>query len=316
MKNEIMLKASRLVNRAGFQIKKHSPEILMTAGIVGTVASTVMACKATTKINKVLEETKQQVDIIHESTEKGHVIGRTDVKYTQEDSKKDLTIVYAQAGVKMVKLYAPAIALGAVSIGSIVMGHRILKKRNIALAAAYTVVDKGFKDYRKRVVDRFGEEIDKELRYNIKAEEIEVETTDENGNKVTKKEIVNKVNINSDYARFFDASCPGFTKSPEYNLMFLKRQQDWANEKLQKQGYLFLNDVYEMLGMQKAPYGQIVGWIYNEENPKGDNYVDFGIYDATNEAKRRFVNGLEQVVLLDFNVDGNIYEDFIHHMRY
>lgn len=310
MKNEIMLKASRMFNKAGLEIKKHSPEILMTAGIVGTVASTVLACKATTKVSKILEEKNNTVEKIHECVEDGAI------DYTVEDSKKDLTIVYAQTGVKLAKLYAPAIALGVVSIGSIVMGQRILKKRNIALAAAYTVVDKGFKDYRKRVVERFGEEIDKELRYNIKAEEIEVETTDENGNKVTKKEIVNKVNTNSDYARFFDASCPGFTKSPEYNLMFLKRQQDWANEKLQKQGYLFLNDVYEMLGMQKAPYGQIVGWVYDEKNPKGDNYVDFGIYDANNEAKRRFVNGLEQVVLLDFNVDGNIYEDFIRHMRY
>lgn len=310
MKNEIMLKASRMFNKAGLQIKKHSPEILMVAGIAGTVASTVLACKATTKVSKILEEKNDTVEKIHDCVDDGTI------DYTVEDSKKDLTIVYAQTGVKLVKLYAPAIALGVVSIGSIVMGHKILKKRNIALAAAYTVVDKGFKDYRKRVVERFGEEIDKELRYNIKAEEIEVETIDENGNKVTKKEIVNTATINSDYARFFDASCEGFTKSPEYNLMFLKRQQDWANEKLRSQGYLFLNDVYGMLGMQKAPYGQIVGWVYDEKNPKGDNYVDFGLYDINDENKRRFVNGLEQVVLVDFNVDGNIYDDFIHHMRY
>ena len=310
MKNDIMLKASRMFNKAGLQIKKHSPEILMVAGIAGTVASTIMACKATTKIDKILEDKNYKVEKIHEA------VDSEVIDYTVEDSKKDLTIVYAQTGVKLAKLYAPAIALGVLSIGSIVAGQRILKKRNIALAAAYTVVDKGFKDYRKRVVERFGQEIDKELRYNIKAEEIEVKTIDENGNEVVSKEVVNTVNTNSDYARFFDASCEAFTKSPEYNLMFLKRQQDWANEKLRTQGYLFLNDVYEMLGMQKAPYGQIVGWVYDEKNPKGDNYVDFGIYDASNEDKRRFVNGLEQVILLDFNVDGNIYEDFVKHMRY
>lgn len=310
MKNDIMLKASRMFNKAGLQIKKHSPEILMVAGIAGTVASTIMACKATTKIDKILEDKNYKVEKIHEC------VDSEVIDYTVEDSKKDLTIVYAQTGVKLAKLYAPAIALGVLSIGSIVAGQRILKKRNIALAAAYTVVDKGFKDYRKRVVERFGQEIDKELRYNIKAEEIEVKTIDENGNEVIKKEIVDNVNDPSDYSRFFDASCEAFTKSPEYNLMFLKRQQDWANEKLRSQGYLFLNDVYEMLGMQKAPYGQIVGWIYDEKNPKGDNCVDFGIYDINNESKRRFVNGLEQVILLDFNVDGNIYEDFVKHMRY
>ena len=310
MKNDIMLKTSRMFNKAGLAIKKHSPEILMVAGIAGTVASTIMACKATTKIDKILEDKNYKVEKIHEA------VDSEVIDYTVEDSKKDLTIVYAQTGVKLAKLYAPAIALGVLSIGSIVAGQRILKKRNIALAAAYTVVDKGFKDYRKRVVERFGQEIDKELRYNIKAEEIEVKTIDENGNEVIKKEIVDNVNEPSDYSRFFDASCEAFTKSPEYNLMFLKRQQDWANEKLRSQGYLFLNDVYEMLGMQKAPYGQIVGWIYDEKNPKGDNCVDFGIYDINNESKRRFVNGLEQVILLDFNVDGNIYEDFVKHMRY
>lgn len=309
MKNELMLKASRLVNKAGLQIKKHSPEILMTAGIVGTVASTVLACKATTKVSKILEEKNETVEKIHECVEDGSI------DYTVEDSKKDLTIVYAQTGVKLAKLYAPAIALGVVSIGSIVMGHRILKKRNIALAAAYTVIDKGFKDYRKRVAERFGEEIENELRYNIKAEEIEVETVDENGNKVVKKEIVNKVGNFSDYARFFDQTCDAWTKSPEYNLMFLKRQQEWANEKLRSQGYLFLNDVYEMLDLQKAPYGQVVGWVYDEHNPKGDNYIDFGIYNDKVESTRRFVNGLEPVILLDFNVDGVIYDEFMNYMR-
>lgn len=313
MKMQFMSKTSRFFNNAGLQIKKHSPEILLVAGIAGTVASTVLACKATTKVNKVLEETKTTVDIIHESTEKGHVIGREDVEYTVEDSKKDLTITYAQTGVKLLKLYAPAIALGTLSIVSIVAGHNILKKRTVALAAAYAVVDKGFKDYRKNVVSRFGQEIDKELRYNIKAKEIEVETTDEKGKKKTKKEIVNilpedGIPQHSEYARFFDATSGNFEKDPEYNLMFLRRQQDYANEMLRSKGHLFLNEVYDMLDIQRTKAGQVVGWIYDEKNPNGDNYVDFGIYNTNSEAARRFVNGLEYNILLDFNVDGVIYD--------
>lgn len=306
MKTDIMTKASRLVNTAGLKLRKHSPEILMVAGIAGTVVSTVMACKATTKVGQILDETKATVDIIHGGMENGNVEGH---EYTQEDGKRDLTIVYAQTGVKLLKLYAPAIVLGAASIASIVGGHHILKKRNIALAAAYTVVDKGFKDYRKNVVDRFGEQIDKELRYNIKAKEFEKEEVDEKGKKTVKKEIVDVVdplNEISEFAKFFDEYCTGWTKDPEYNLMFLRMQQNWANDTLRTRGYLFLNEVYEQLGMPKTKAGQIVGWTYNSD--KGDHYVDFNIYNVNREANRNFVNGYERSILLDFNVDGNILD--------
>lgn len=313
MKTEFMTKVTRLVGRAGLQIKKHSPEILMVAGIAGTVTSTVLACKATTKVNKILEEKNQQIDVIHESTEKGHVIGREDVEYTVEDSKKDLTIVYAQTGVKLAKLYAPAVGLGVLSIAAIVSGQQILKKRNIALAAAYAVVDGSFKDYRKRVVERFGENLDKELRYNIKAKEIEEIVFDKDGNEKVEKTIANVVDEDavtkySEFARFFDESSAFWQKNAEYNLMFLRRQQEYANQLLKSRGYVFLNEVYEMLGLQKAECGQVVGWIYDEVKPLGDNYIDFGIYDLNNEAKRAFVNGLERSILLDFNVDGVVYK--------
>lgn len=303
----IMTNLSRTFNKVGFQIKKHSPEILVVAGVVGTVTSAVMACKATTKLNDILEESKTQIDAIHTGMESGEVSG---VQYTPEDGKKDLSIVYVQTGVKLVKLYAPAVALGALSIAGIVSSNNILRKRNVALAAAYATVDKGFKEYRGRVVERFGKELDRELKYNIKAKEIEERVTDENGKeKVVKKKVdVASINDHSDYARFFDEYCAGWDKDAEYNLMFLKQQQAHANKILQTDGYLFLNDVYEMLGIPKTKAGQVVGWVYDKNNEIGDNYVDFGIYDLYNEEKRNFVNGLERSILLDFNVDGNIWE--------
>ena len=308
MKTELMTKASRLLGNASLQIRKHRNEILMVAGVVGTVASTVLACKATLKVNEVLEEKKNTIDAIHTCLE------NETIEYTEEDSKKDLTILYAQTGIKLVKLYAPAVVLGALSITSIVAGHRILKKRNLALAAAYAVVDKGFKDYRKRVVERFGEELDKELRYNLKAKEIEEVVKDKDGNEKVEKKVVNIVDSEnplngvSEYAKFFDEVSTNWSKDPEYNLMFLRRQQDWANEKLKATGYLFLNEVYDMLGIPRTQAGQVVGWIYDKKNPNGDNYVDFGIYDVHSEAKRGFVNGVERSILLDFNVDGVIYD--------
>lgn len=303
MKNQMMLKASRAFSKAGLQIKKHSPEILMVAGIAGTVASTVMACKATTKANGLLEEAKKEIEAIH-------TVAERDDQYSQKDLQQALTISYTQTGIKLAKLYAPAIALGTLSIVSIVSGHKILKKRNVALAAAYAVVDKGFKSYRKNVVERFGEELDKELRYGVKTKEVEEITVNEKGKeKVEKKTIQEVTGIDgySQYARFFDAASDQFEKDPEYNLMFLRRQQDYANEVLKSRGHLFLNEVYDMLGIQRSKAGQVVGWIYDTKNPNGDNCVDFGIYD-NREGNRRFVNGYEYNILLDFNVDGVIYD--------
>lgn len=306
--NQIISSLSRTVKMTGFKLKKHSPEILVAAGIVGTITSTVMACKATTKAGDIVDDHHEKMEQINQVA----LIAKEDetVDYTEQDLKKDTTIVYTQTAVQFIKLYAPSVILGAVSIGSILYSHKILTKRNAALAAAYATIDKGFKEYRGRVVERFGKELDKELKYNIKAKEFEEVVVDEKGKEKVEKKTVNVADPNqfSDYARFFDESCIAFTKSPEDNLWFLKQRQGEANRRLQHDGYLFLNDVYEMLGLPKTKAGQVVGWVYNEKEPIGDNFVDFGIYDQSREAVRDFVNGYERAILLDFNVDGNIWD--------
>lgn len=304
-KEQIMINLNRAFNRAGLKIKKHSPEILVGAGVVGTVVSTVMACKATTKISTILENADEEITTIRYAAEHADELPE---EYTEEDSKKDLAIVYAKTGVELVKLYGPSVLLGTLSITSILAGHNILRKRNVALAAAYTMVDKGFKEYRGRVVERFGKELDKELRYNIKAKEIEDVVTNEDGTETIVKETVSVVDPNeiSDYARIWHEGNTGWTKDPEYNLYVLKKQQSYANNLLQERGHLFLNEVYDLLGFQRTEAGNIVGWYYDEKNPNGDNFVDFGIYDIHDEAKCRFVNGYERSILLDFNVDGPI----------
>ena len=305
-KTELMNMLTRKIHKVGFELKKRSPEILVTAGVVGTVATTVMACKATTKAGDILDEFNSNMDDINKVVEMGKE------EYTEDVMKKDIAIVYVQTGVKFAKLYAPSVVLGALSITSILAGHNILRKRNVALAAAYATIDKSFKEYRGRVVERFGKELDHELRYNIKAKEFEEVQTDDKGKE---KVVKNNVQISeleaSDYAKFFDEGCNGWTKDPEANLLFLKKQQTYANNRLKANGYLFLNEVYEMLGIPRTKAGQVVGWIYDEKNPVGDNYVDFGIYDTNKNTKwananKDFVNGYERSILLDFNVDGDI----------
>ena len=299
-------KMIRMYNNSKNVVEKHSPEILAGVGVVGVVASTVMACKATMKLNDILEESKETRDKIKEVESNP----RYEEQYSHEDAKKDLTINYTQTAMKIAKLYAPAVILGSASLGCLLASNDILRKRNAALSAAYMTVDKSFKEYRQRVVDRFGEEVEKEIRYNIKAEEVTSTVVAEDGSETTITETVKTMdpNLYSDYAKFFDEASPYWQKDPEYNLMFLKSQQQYATDLLRARGRLFLNEVYDMLGIEKTKAGQIVGWVYNPTNPIGDNFVDFGIFDMSKERVRAFVNGYEPNILLDFNVDGNIWD--------
>ena len=299
-------KMMKIYNNSKNMVVKHSPEILAGVGVVGTVASAVMACKSTLKLNDILDECKETRDKIKEVAENP----RYEKEYSPEDAKKDLTVNYTQTVVKIAKLYAPAVILGTASLGCLLASNDILRKRNAALSAAYMTVDKSFKEYRSRVAERFGEEVEKEIRYNIKAQQIEETIVDENGNETTvvSEQKVMDPNMYSNYARFFDEFNPNWKSDPEYNLMFLRAQQQYANDLLRSKGRLFLNEVYEMLGMEKSKAGQIVGWVYDEKNPTGDNFVDFGVYNLHDEQVRAFVNGLEPSILLDFNVDGNVWD--------
>ena len=305
-KTEIIAKMTRTFNRTGLQLKKHSPEILMTVGVIGIVASGVMACKATLKVQDIVDDAKQKIDTIHEVSNDPEMSD----KYSEEDGKKDMAIVYTQTAVKFIKLYGPSVALGVASLGCMIGSNRILNKRNVALAAAYTAVDKSFKEYRGRVIDRFGKQLDKELKYGIKAQEIEEVSVDEKGKETVKKNTVEVMDPNcySQYSIVFDDGNTGWDPDPELTKYFLIQQQNWANERLKARGHLFLNEVYDMLGVKRTKAGAQVGWVYDEKNNTGDNYVDFGIFDINKPKACDFVNGLEKVIILDFNVDGVILD--------
>ena len=307
-KNELMKSASRTFNKIGFQIQKKSPELLVAAGIAGIVVSTVMACKATIKACEVAEEAKDTIDEIHEIEEKG--VTRAGNTYSTDDAKKDLTTAYLQTGVKYVKLYAPAIVVGAASVSCILVSHKMMKQRMAAVAAALSATDKAFKDYRGRVMERFGEQVEKELRYNIKAKEIEKIITDpETGEEKTVMETVKVIDGDpskgSPYAVYFDESNPNYCKDPHMLLSFLRAQQTYFNELLQARGHVFLNEVYDALSLPRTTAGAQVGWVYDEANPVGDNYIDFGAYSVNRETQD-LLNKVETAILLDFNVDGVI----------
>lgn len=302
-KNALVEKASRTFCKAGLKLKKHSPEILVVGGVVGLVTSGVMACKATTKLSAILDDSKEQIELFDKVAANPEMVKE---EYTVEDAEKDKKIVKVQTAVKVAKLYAPSIAVGVVSIGAIFASNNIMRKRNVALGAAYATVDRAFKDYRNRVVDRFGEELDKELKYNLKTKEVKETVEDENGKKKTVKRNIKYMDspMPSEFAVIYDDGCAGWTKDPEDNKFFLIQQQRYANERLKRRGYLSLNEVYELLGFPSTKAGQVVGWLYDCKDPnyKGDDFVDFGLYNVDYEPNRDFVNGYERNIILDFNV--------------
>lgn len=298
------------IGRGGLVLKKYSPEILTAAGVIGTVGSTVLACKATLKVEDILDEAKKKSNLIN-AVHDGEI--EVDAEYTDKDYSKDLLVNRTQTAVKLIKLYGPAISLGALSITAILGGQHILRKRNVAVMAAYKLCEESFNNYRSRVKDELGEEKDRQFYYGMTEETVKdkVKSKDGKTKTITKKVEKAPDHLYSQYARFFDEANINWDKSPEQNMYFLKMVQNQMNDKLKARGHVFLNEVYDALGFDRSEAGQLVGWVWNKDNTAmeaGDGYIDFGIFDGNNYAKRAFVNGDERSILLDFNIDGMIYD--------
>ena len=307
-KVELLTKVNRKITKLQMKGRKYSPEILLALGIAGVVTGTVLACVATKKTEEIKEQKENALDDMHarldqdpdDITEETHLA----------EIKKETTAIYLKTGVRYAALYAPTVLVTGLSVSCLVFSNVILRRRLIGVSAAYMAISTSFKEYRGRVAERYGDEIEREIRYNIKPVEVDVVTTDAKGKEKIKKETIKVVDPSSysDFARIYDDGNIGWTKDPHANMVFLKCQQVAATQRLKHQKYLFINDVYEMLGFPKTKEGQVTGWVYDEEHPIGDNFVDFGIYDITKAGVKDFVNGYERSIVLDFNHDGNILE--------
>ena len=303
-------KVSNVVQRvAGRQImvvKKYSPEILTAVGIVGFGATVVTACSATLKVDDILTDHKDQIEKINSVAENPDYAD----EYSETDATRDKAIVYIQTGGKLVKNYLPSITLGALSVGCILCAHNIMSKRNVALLAAYKASEEAFNNYRENVKEELGEEKDRQFLYGLQKTKVEEIVTDDKGKEKKVKKEVMKSNgrIASQYARFFDETNRNWNRNPEANMNFLILVQNQANDLLVSRNGkpVFLNEVYDMLDLERSEAGQFVGWVLDEN---GDGYIDFNIFDGESFEKREFVNGYNPSILLDFNVDG-----VVHHL--
>ena len=288
------------VGKASLMFIRKKPEIALAAGLACGAAAIIFAGKETLSAQKIVEEHKKNLDTIHEAADVA-----TEEEYTDKQLGKDLAVAYGQTTVKLVKNYIPAIGFAAASAGLILYSHRVMVGRNMALAAAYATVDKSFRDYRSRVKEELGEDIDRHLRFDTATETVDREVIDKKGKKKLVATEVERPRNLSEYAKFFDSSNPNWDKNPEFNLYFLKRREQIATDKLRAKGFLFLNEVYELLDIPATIAGQSIGWLRDDSHPEL-SFVDFGIFNPRSEANRRFVNGYEDCILLDFNVYGDI----------
>lgn len=282
---------TRGFGRYGLALRQHSPTLFFVGGVVGMIATTVLASRATLKLEETLDANRKQKDEVKHFQNS---------QYTEEDREQDTAILYVRATLSVAKLYAPAVLLGVASITMLTQSHNLLVKRNAALTAAYTALDKGFKTYRARVVEKYGEEEDQRLRYGDEPVTFKDEVT---GKSVT----VRRVGPDgaSIYAVFYDQYNPNWTKDAEINKLFLRHTQNYVNDLLHARGHVFLNEVYDALGFDHTEAGSVVGWRIC---PEGDNFIDFGVFhEKVGDHVRDFVNGRERSVLLDFNVDGVIF---------
>ena len=278
--------------RAVLQTKKNSPHILFVAGIIGVVGSTVLACRATLKLEETVDEIKDDVQTVKGLQER---VEKNDVEYSERDYYRDLGYVYGKSAVKLVKLYGPSVFLSGVSIACLTGSHAQMTRRNGALTFTLAAVSKAYDDYRIRVQEEIGEAKELDIHRALSKA-----TIDEDG----KKKVVQITDPNglSLYAVIFDEGNPNFVKSSEINKIFIQAQQNYANHLLRARGHVFLNDVYDSLGFDRTRAGAVVGWVMGGE---GDNYIDFGLFEAMSN---RFVNNQERNIILDFNVDGVVYD--------
>jgi hypothetical protein len=294
----------RKLGEQGLLASEHAPKALFVGGVVGMVGSTVLACRATLKLEEVLnsiEADKEKAAEVKKLVDSGAM--QSDTTYTDQEYRKDLYLISVRGVGKIARLYAPAALLGGASIFALSKSHSILQDRNLALTAAYAAVDGAFNLYRERVVDRFGQEVDDELRY----ESEQIDIVDEETGEVTTKVVATGA-PGSPYARFYDEiSSRNWSVDPDINMLFLRNVQNYCNDRLRSRGHLFLNEVYDELGLSHTPAGAIVGWRWNRAS--GDDYVDFGIWEGgRSEVVKDFFNGREGAILLDFNVDGPIWD--------
>ena len=296
------------LNKLAIKASKKAPTVLIIGGVCGVAVSTVLACKATLKVNDILEEAKQNIDNVHKALEDDSI---SEEQYSKADSVKDLAITYKDLGIKLAKLYGPAVLIGTASLVSIVYSHNLLKKRNASLVAAYTMLDASYKQYRKGVKEVFGADVDKGLELGIVRKNENFKEKENAEKPYVIDHALLKENVSDEYKIIFDEGDRGWENDHFYNMCHLEAKQAYATNLLTNRGYLFLNEVYDLIGHEKTKQGQLIGWFYDPNDPTKQNHVSFGLEEFRKYyemAVRDEAADHPAGIILHFNPDGYILD--------
>jgi Family of unknown function (DUF6353) len=281
--------------RAALVAQKYAPQILLGAGVIGVVTTTVLASKATLNLEAVLDKHREDIDVVNEAA---HI--KTSEEYPSTAHKRDLTLIHLRTFKELAKLYALPAGLGILSISMIIGSHGIQYKRNVAAVAAYQTVQTQFAKYRARVAKEYGYEKDEEFARGYNVERV----VSEDGTEVTNVTI-DGVKLD-ETLYFFEPSNVNWKNSPEYNLNYVRAQETFANQRLSARGHLFLNEVLSDLGLPHTKEGAILGWVLDEN---GANHIDLGIVDCQSPSSRVFgADGeMGECIMLEIKTDGIIW---------
>lgn len=222
---------NKLLHRSKLFVDRNAPTILTVIGGIGVVATAVLAAKETPKALEILRAAKE---------EKG-----------EELTKTEKVVNAAPA-------YIPAIITGAATIACIFGANALNKQQQAALISAYALLDNSYKEYKKKVEELYGEEVDAQVRAEIAKDHIdEADISEEDDGKQL---------FFDDYSsRYFRATIEQVQKA-EYNL----------NRTLFMHDYVSLNEFYKDLGLEPIDAGWVTGWARSVNQERHwQEWVDF-----------------------------------------
>jgi Family of unknown function (DUF6353) len=286
--------------RTALVAQKNSPRILFVTGIALFGGSIVAACQGTLNLEKTLDEIQKQRNDVRD-----HIEDYPE-RYSDRQISRLHAYVTAKGVAKIAKLYLPSIALGVAAVGCLTVSHNQLTRRNAGLSAALAATERALDAYRNRVREAYGDDKELELWRGEKTESVPV--LDDEGRETKSKTKIKVGGGYSPYSRIWGRDTTfEWDPRPEYNLAKLRSVQEYCTIKLNHYGHLFLNEVYAELGLDHTTAGSQVGWMASKYGGK-DGFVDFGVLAPGEEVRwLDFVQGREDHIMLDFNVDGEIW---------
>lgn len=288
-------KLTKTASKVSAAAVRKAPELLTAASAASSIGGVVCGCIATTKVKGVIEEFNCRMNALYDSN------------LSATDMKKAMVKIYMNAFAKIGALYAPAVFMETVSIVCLINVNRIHKKRMAAMSAAYAALDAAFKSYRDRVIEKFGEKVDEELRLGLKSEIVEETSTDESGNQITKVDEQTYVDGSNPFVRLFNEQTTRYwVGEVSSNLTFIRGVERMLNHDLRINKRVFLNEALGALGFPTTQMGQVVGWRLDEANPSGDNYISFGLFNVDGTSTRNASDFKTNNIVIEFNCDGEI----------